>query len=560
MVSDRLTGSFQRMMGKMTDLKRLAERYGVILIALVGGLIYILCLDATVAGHDRSRFIILARSIATGQGFRDLSLPGSPPYTLAPFGYPLLLAPVMVLFPHFPENIIPLKLVTVSFGVVNILMVYWLFRSLKVEIWLALLLVSAVALAPLTIVFATHTLSEAPYLLFSLLALLLLGKWVRDDRMINPAWLLGVLAMAMAYLTRVVGLSLLAAGLGYLLLRKRWKHAVLTGLLFALLISPWAYRNMSVGSSGLTTDYVQSYFVLKDMARPYLGTIGPGDLMQRLLNNVRGHATDKILWLFFPWAINGWWPAFLSRVHLESLTWVSPVLGLAVSALCILGYVVSLRKRLRVDHLYVVFYLGIILLPPWVVERNLWPLLPFLLYYFVVGLRWLVERASLLWRKSVPLTAPATVVALCIVLLGFAMSDRHLLAAGAAYRVGQVSATEQSFFEMCEWIRRNTAADDLIMYFYADKLYLYTGRKTTGIPAIIDRDAFLEHLYDQGVDYVAIEPSRQDDRYGGQEQIYLQPAVMTYPQAFVPVHQIGADPDHPAFVVYSFEGTLGEEQ
>ena len=534
-------------MSKETGLRRLVERYGVILIALLAGVIYVLCLDARLGGHDESAYIVLARSIATGQGFRALNSPGNPPWTLYPFGYPLMLAPVMYLFPDFPENVIPLKLVSVLFGVATILVVYQFFRSLKVEARMALSLVFALVLCPLTIGFATHTLSEAPYLFFSLVALLLLNKWEREGNLINAAWALAVLAMAVAYLTRVVGLSLFAASVAYLLLRGRWKHVTLTVLLFALIISPWAYRNMAVGASGLTTDYVRSFFVHKDMARPYLGTIGPGDLVARLLNNVRGHATNKILWLFFPWAINGWWPAFLGRLHLEQLTWVPSVLGLVVSGLCVLGYILSLKERVRISHLYVLFYLGIILLPPWYVERNLWPLLPFLLYYFVVGIRWLADRASLLWHQSVSIARPATAVALCAILFGFAMSDRHQLAASAVYRAGQVNATEKSFFEMCEWIRKNTAEDDLVMYLYPVKTYLYTGRKTTGIPMIIDRSTFLESLYHQGVDYVALEPFRQEYEYGGQERIYLQPVIAMNPGAFIPVYQT---PSEPRILVY----------
>jgi hypothetical protein len=210
--------------------------------------------------------------------------------------------------------------------------------------------------------------------------------------------------------------------------------------------------------------------------------------------------------------------------------------------LCVLGYFVSLRKQLRIDHLYVVFYLGIILLPPWYVERNLWPLLPFLLYYFVVGLRWLVERASFSWRKSVSLAAPVTVVVLGVILFGFAMSDRHLLAVGAAYRAGQGDATEQSFFEMCDWIRGNTAEDDLVMCLYPVKTYLYTGRKTTGIPTIIDREAFLERLRGLGVDYIAVETSHQEYKYGGEERIYLQPVIAMNPGMFIPIYQTSSEP------------------
>ena len=365
---------------------------------------------------------------------------------------------------------------------------------------------------------------------------------------------MAALAVLASYLIRVVGIALLAASVSYFLLRKRWREAAIISLVFVLLVLPWAYRNSSVGTSALTTGHV-SYVLQKDFQRPHLGTIGLQDMAYRLLNNIWGHMTETILWLFIPWAVDGWWSAFLGRLHLEQLAWTSAAFGLAVSGPCVLGYILTLKEKLTVTHLYVFFFLGIILLPSWVVERNLWPLLPLLLYYFVMGLRWLVERAPLLWRKSVSLAVPVVVAALCIILFGFAMSDRHLLAAGAAYRAGEIDESERVFGEMCEWIGDNTSADDSIL-LYPFKLYLYTGRKSVHFPMLIDREEFVARLGEMGVDYVILEPfPTNTDRYGRLDQIYLQPAVVTYPQAFVPVYQLGADPDHPTFIVYRFEGS-----
>ena len=42
--------------------------------------------------HDDSMYVILARSLATGEGYRYLNLPGAPEATHFPPGYPALLA------------------------------------------------------------------------------------------------------------------------------------------------------------------------------------------------------------------------------------------------------------------------------------------------------------------------------------------------------------------------------------------------------------------------------------------------------------------------------------
>ncbi len=540
----------------------LVWRYKILLVVLLVGVVHILSLTTQIGGHDQSQYVMLAQSIAGGQGFRQLNLPGNPPEKLRVPGFPLLLAPIAYLWPGFPENLLGFRLVSILFSLLSLVAAYYYFVKRKgIQPHIASLMVLLLGLNPLMVVFSSQaTFSEIPYLFFSVLALSLLeGIGAKKGA---RYLVIAAFAILASYFIRVVGIALLAAGVSNFLLRKRWKEAAIIFLVLVLFVLPWAYRNSSAGTSALTTEHVW-YILQKDYQRPHLGTIGLQDMAHRLLNNIWGHTTETISWLFIPWAVNGWWPAFLARLHLQQLAWTSAALGLAVSGPCILGYILTLKEKLTVTHLYVFFLIGIILLAPWYVERNLWPLLPFLLYYFAVGLRWFVERASLLRRKSLSLAAAATVVALCIILFGFAASDRHLLAAGAAYRAGEIDESERVFGEMCEWIRNNTSPDDLLLYRFPVKTYLYTRRKVMGIPMIIDHDAFLSELNHAGVDYVVLEPDRQQGyEYGWFDQVYLQPAVTAYPQSFVPVHQIGTDPDHPALVIYRFESlpALGEEQ
>ena len=76
--------------------------------------------------HDDGVYTILGKSIATGQGYRFLHLPGAPAATHYPPGYPLLLALLWKIAPSFPENV-PVFLFAnaVLLGVVAF-GVYWL--------------------------------------------------------------------------------------------------------------------------------------------------------------------------------------------------------------------------------------------------------------------------------------------------------------------------------------------------------------------------------------------------------------------------------------------------
>src|ERR1700722_19982213 len=55
--------------------------------------------------HDDGLLMVSAKSLATGQGFRILSLPEQPAQTKYPVLYPLYLSLIWRINPHFPENL-----------------------------------------------------------------------------------------------------------------------------------------------------------------------------------------------------------------------------------------------------------------------------------------------------------------------------------------------------------------------------------------------------------------------------------------------------------------------
>src|SRR5262245_33726270 len=81
---------------------------GVGALALIAGIAIV---DALPVGvfHDDAMYVILARSIASGQGYRYLNLPGAPWATQHPPGYPALLALVSWFAPAFPGNLVAFK-------------------------------------------------------------------------------------------------------------------------------------------------------------------------------------------------------------------------------------------------------------------------------------------------------------------------------------------------------------------------------------------------------------------------------------------------------------------
>src|SRR5712692_7478162 len=68
---------------------------------------YGLCLHPVWFGHDNDDavYVVTAKALANGQGYRTISLPLEPPQTKYPPLYPLLLSLIWRLYPQFPANL-----------------------------------------------------------------------------------------------------------------------------------------------------------------------------------------------------------------------------------------------------------------------------------------------------------------------------------------------------------------------------------------------------------------------------------------------------------------------
>src|SRR5580700_10867791 len=63
---------------------------------------------------DDATYIVTAKAIAEGHGYRIISSPDAPPQTKYPPIFPALLACVWVIVPDFPENAVALKLIPLA--------------------------------------------------------------------------------------------------------------------------------------------------------------------------------------------------------------------------------------------------------------------------------------------------------------------------------------------------------------------------------------------------------------------------------------------------------------
>src|SRR5690348_18390079 len=105
-----------------------------LMVVLVGAIVFgvgAFIVDGLPVGvaHDDGMYVILGKSIATGQGFRWLHVPGAPPATHFPPGYPAVLALLWWLFPAFPANVVVFKLANALFMSLAAAGCCWFVRS-----------------------------------------------------------------------------------------------------------------------------------------------------------------------------------------------------------------------------------------------------------------------------------------------------------------------------------------------------------------------------------------------------------------------------------------------
>ena len=318
---------------------------------------------------DNAEYIILARSLAQGEGLSYIHSPEPGPSTKFPFGFPLLLAPLAW---AFPDDWVPMKALVLVLFALGMGVLYQLARE-RVGVWPGLAVVAlslmagksylthgaaGVAFGPKLLHSAHQVTSEVPYLTFSLLALWLVDRGVRREGIRGNGWLLGGMACTIwACFIRTAGIALVAAVAAHLLLRRDFRRCLFfVGATFLCLL-PWTLRNQAVGGGGV---YLKQLFMVNPY-HPEQGWLDLPGLLERFIGNV-----DRYL--------RGW-PEVLvpSFGGTDTIFHPAPllliVLAAAITVLCI-------RRGEHLLLLYATFFMGMLLLWFWPGERFLVPVLP----------------------------------------------------------------------------------------------------------------------------------------------------------------------------------------
>ena len=148
--------------------------------------IYVLRLDQVVGlAIDDAWYVLLAKGLATGQGYTVANSPSPGILPLYPPGFPFLLSLIYRLAPNFPQNVWLLKLLSVfAMWATGWLVYRYFIVARQVGPVYALLLALATVLCPPLVFLATSTLmSECVFTFFLMATIVLAERLGRDDQL-----------------------------------------------------------------------------------------------------------------------------------------------------------------------------------------------------------------------------------------------------------------------------------------------------------------------------------------------------------------------------------------
>jgi hypothetical protein len=408
---------------------------GVTLAAVAVAAIYLLRLDqAAGLWVDDAWYIVLAEALWNGEGFRLISSAVAPLVATFPPGFPLLLAPVVGVFPAFPANVPALKAVSVAAMLgVGLSTFVFLARYHQVPRALAAAVAMMAVSVPAFVFLATSTVMAEPVFALGQLCLAIAVERSVRERPGTASDVISGLIAGATLLVRAAGVAGVAAAACYLARKRGLRPALIVSIVAATCYAPWgvyAYVNRATPAQrsahgGSVTNSYRELLAMRYSGQASSGTVTIADLGDRVSSNLLNILGRDVGAMVIPAAyrppVESGYEVFgmtgYAGTHVSSMGRTRGVVGLslAVSLAVVLGLLITARRGATVVEWIVAATLAMVVLVPAPTFRYVLPLSPFILFYFLRGLTLLAPGAAA--RADQPVTPPVRIAAACIAIL-----------------------------------------------------------------------------------------------------------------------------------------------
>jgi len=468
---------------------------------------------------DSARFLLLAKSLAQGKGYREIEKPSAPLHAEYMPGLPLILAAIY----HFaPGDLRPMKMLMVIFAILSVIGFYLFLLREKRGVKLALTL--CFGLVPFLFSFQNEILSDLPSLSFLLLGFFYFEKLKeRTEPRLWP-WIIPALLMALAFYFRQTAIIAFASGALVILVSKnspRLKILAGYSLGFLPLASLWYVRNLMT-TGAVEPSYGRKLFFAK-ASDPFAGTLTWAGLAARVFRRI---------WFF--------------SLHLEKDMLLGPYWrGLVVLWVILLIFLLAgfFYELVLKKNIAAIFYIPcLVAISSWEgwVPRYLLPLLPLNLWFIFRGMeltlgkifknrlygQWLAGQVFVLWFffnlmralavisfQHTPLPYPSEKFLAqeqeAVALVGV-KNFAHFPNAfdwkrkGPEYLAAK-SAAYYHFFAMAEWVKENLQPEEVVVCRKPTLFAWLSQGRSIQYPAELDAEKFLAAVKSRRGKFVLIE-------------------------------------------------------
>ncbi len=311
-------------------------------------------------GGDEATYIALSHSLDQGR-YRDEFIAGSPLHAKYPPGNPLWIGAIRRLAGPSLEW---LRGANLGLLILVALLVGDAVRRLAGP-WPGVLSVGLVSLCPSLLDVSGTGLSEAPFVIVTVAAL-----WVAfrgDGRSDRDPWIVSALAFA-SFLIRTAGVALVVAIGIEALRRRRFRFALIYGVLSIVIVGGWfAYGVQVAGTTGGSTYSAD----LRHIGRP--GLEAPHGRALGFLVQTLGNITGYLHAM--PWALG------IPGLHRIGADLPFIVLLIVVATI---GFFV-LARRWPLAAIHALVYGVVLVVWPWMDERLMFPVIPVVSAALVLG-------------------------------------------------------------------------------------------------------------------------------------------------------------------------------
>jgi hypothetical protein len=412
--------------------------------------------------HDDGVYVILGKSIATGQGYRFLHLPGAPAATHYPPLYPILLALLWKIAPSFPENVPTFLFANAMLLGITALGVHTFAHSVLHWSRRASAVAALVATLSTPLLMLSSLVLSEPLFAALLFPTLIAAERSARDESSTRATIVVSIGLGLLALVRTHAIALTIALLLVLALRRRWRTALVCAIATAATLAPWqlwlALHAETIGGS-LSGSYGTYGAWLASGARGG----GAAFVLQTVLLNLR--EVGALLADHF---------ALADTAGLRNAATATAILVLCVGAW-------RAAKRAPVLVAFTVVYLSILLVwpfTPWRFVFAVWPVVV-LLAGEAIAFAAEVRHAE---TRAIPQRAAAHIaIALCaaIICLGGAREEVRAYGRRAWAQPG-ADATAQ-IAPLVRWVLARTNAGDVLAVDGEQLVFLFTGRKAVPV-------------------------------------------------------------------------------